>query len=175
MGFFENLGKGLIRSAVNQVGRDGGRVVSNQLYGDAHSTPHRIVNNNARPVIDGDDYVAQYAKEQTVTGVILRVIFAFFFNLLGAAVLLVYGLKKKSKSAFSTVYRYEQMPIYVKDGRYKGGVRYTGDMTVKKKYYSEADENTAERNKRIANIYIYSSIVILAIYIIMAVIMELQK
>lgn len=175
MGFFENLGKGLIRSAVNQVGRDGGRVVSNQLYGDAHSTPHRIVNNNAKPVIDGDDYVAQYAKEQTVTGVILRVIFAFFFNLLGAAVLLVYGLKKKSKSAFSTVYRYEQMPIYVKDGRYKGGVRYTGDMIVKKKYYSEADENTAERNKRIANIYIYSSIVILAIYIIMAVIMELQK
>lgn len=174
MGFFENLGKGLIRSAVNQVGRDGGRVVSNQLYGDAHSTPHRIVNNNAKPVIDGDDYVAQYAKEQTMTGIILRIIVAFVFNVFGAAVLLVYGLKKKSKSAFSTVYRYEQMPIYVKDGRYRGGVRYTGDMTVKKKYYSEADENTAERNKRIANIYIYSSIVILAIYI-MAVVIELQK
>lgn len=175
MRFFENLGKGLIRSAVNQIGRDGGRVVSNQLYGDAHSTPHRIVNNNVKPVIDGDDYVAQYAKEQTMTGVILRVIFAFFFNILGAAVLLVYGLKKKSKSAFSTVYRYEQIPTYVKDGRYRSGVRYTGNMTVKKKYYSEADENTAERNKRIANIYIYSSIVILAIYIIMAVVMELQK
>ena len=59
MRFFENLGKGLIRSAVNQIGRDGGRVVSNQLYGDAHSTPHRIVNNNVKPVIDGDDYVGQ--------------------------------------------------------------------------------------------------------------------
>lgn len=175
MSFFENLGKGLIRSAVNQIGRDGGRVVSNQLYGDAHSTPHRIVNNNTKPVIDGNDYVAQYAKEQTTTGIILRVIFAFFFNLLGAAVLLVYGLKKKSKSAFVTIYRYEQVPIYRKDNRYKMGVRYTGDMTVKKKYYSEADENTAERNKRIANIYIYSSIVIFAIYIIMAVVMELQK
>lgn len=175
MSFFENLGKGLIRSAVNQIGRDGGRVVSNQLYGDAHSTPHRIVNNNSKPVIDGNDYVAQYAKEQTATGIILRVIFAFFFNLLGAAVLLVYGLKKKSKAAFVTIYRYEQVPIYRKDNRYKMGVRYTGDMTVKKKYYSEADENTAERNKRIANIYIYSSIVILAIYIIMAVVMELQK
>lgn len=165
MRFFENLGKGLIRSAVNQVGRDGGRVVSNQLYGDAHSTPHRIVNNNTKPVIDGNDYVAQYAKEQTTIGIILRVIFAFFFNLLGAAVLLVYGLKKKSKAAFVTIYRYEQVPIYRKDNRYKMGVRYTGDMTVKKKYYSEADENTAERNKRIANIYIYSSIVIFAIYI----------
>ena len=175
MRFFENLGKGLIRSAVNQVGRDGGRVVSNQLYGDAHSTPHRIVNNNTKPVIDGNDYVAQYAKEQTATGVILRVIFAFFFNILGAAVLLVYGLRRKSKAAFITIYRYEQVPIYRRDTRYKLGVRYTGDMTVKKKYYSEADENTAERNKRIANIYIYSSIVILAIYIIMAVVMELQK
>lgn len=175
MSFFENLGKGLIRSAVNQVGRDGGRVVSNQLYGDAHSTPHRIVNNNSKLVIDGDDYVVQYAKEQTATGIILRVIFAFFFNLLGAAVLLVYGLKKKSKAAFITIYRYEKVPIYKKDNRYKMGVRYTGDMTVKKKCYSEADENTAERNKRIANIYIYSSIVILAIYIIMAVVMELQK
>lgn len=175
MRFFENLGKGLIRSAVNQIGRDGGRVVSNQLYGDAHSTPHRIVNNNTKPGIDGNDYVAQYAKEQTTTGIILRVIFAFFFNLLGAAVLLVYGLKKKSKAAFITIYRYEQVPIYKKDNRYKMGVRYTGNMTVKKKYYSEADENTAKRNKQIANIYIYSSIVIFAIYIIMAVVMELQK
>ena len=39
--FFVNLGKGFIRSAVNQVGRDGGKVISNNLYGNAHSTPIR--------------------------------------------------------------------------------------------------------------------------------------
>lgn len=41
--FFGQLAKGFIRSAVNQVGRDGGRVVSNQIYGDAHSAPIRGV------------------------------------------------------------------------------------------------------------------------------------
>lgn len=39
--FFGQLVKGFMRSAVNQVGRDGGRVVSNQIYGDAHSAPIR--------------------------------------------------------------------------------------------------------------------------------------
>ena len=38
--FIQNLAKGFIRSAVNQVGRDGGKIISNQIYGDAHSTPY---------------------------------------------------------------------------------------------------------------------------------------
>ena len=42
MSFLNNLLKGFIRSAVNQVGRDGGRVISNQLYGDAHASPVRL-------------------------------------------------------------------------------------------------------------------------------------
>lgn len=41
--FLGQLGKGFLRSAVNQVGRDGGRVISNQVYGDAHSAPIREV------------------------------------------------------------------------------------------------------------------------------------
>ena len=41
--FINGLAKGFIRSAVNQVGRDAGRVVSNNIYGDAHSIPHRNV------------------------------------------------------------------------------------------------------------------------------------
>ena len=32
-----------IKSAINQVGRDAGKVVSNQIFGDAHSTPIRSV------------------------------------------------------------------------------------------------------------------------------------
>lgn len=39
--FTEDLAKGFIRSAVNQVGRDGGKVISNSIYGNAHSTPIR--------------------------------------------------------------------------------------------------------------------------------------
>ena len=41
--FINELAKGFVRSAVNQVGRDAGRVVSNNIYGDAHSIPHRNV------------------------------------------------------------------------------------------------------------------------------------
>lgn len=43
MGFITDLGKGFIRSAVNQVGRDTGKVISNKIYGDSHSTPIRNV------------------------------------------------------------------------------------------------------------------------------------
>ena len=44
MGFLTSLAKGFVRSAVNQVGRDGGKVISNQLYGNKHSTPLRNIN-----------------------------------------------------------------------------------------------------------------------------------
>lgn len=37
------LGKGFVRSAVNQVGRDYGKTISNQVFGDAHATPVRMV------------------------------------------------------------------------------------------------------------------------------------
>ena len=41
--FLSDLGKGFIRSAVNQVGRDTGKVISNNVYGDRHATPIRNV------------------------------------------------------------------------------------------------------------------------------------
>ncbi|WP_195664399.1 hypothetical protein, partial [Bacteroides ovatus] len=44
--FTEDLAKGFIRSAVNQVGRDGGKVISNSIYGNAHSTPIRGIGKN---------------------------------------------------------------------------------------------------------------------------------
>lgn len=43
MSFIQDLAKGFVRSAVNQVGRDGGKVISNAIYGDAHATPIRRV------------------------------------------------------------------------------------------------------------------------------------
>jgi hypothetical protein len=38
-----SLGEVFIRSIVRQVGRDAGKVVSNKAFGDAHSTPIRMV------------------------------------------------------------------------------------------------------------------------------------
>ena len=48
--FFETLGEDYIRSAVKQVGRDGGKVISNSIYGNAHSTPIRMTSGS--PVLD---------------------------------------------------------------------------------------------------------------------------
>lgn len=39
MNFLTNLAKGFVRSTVNQVGRDTGKIISNKIYGDAHATP----------------------------------------------------------------------------------------------------------------------------------------
>ncbi len=39
MSFMSSLVKGFVRSAVNQVGRDGGKVISNKIYKGTHSTP----------------------------------------------------------------------------------------------------------------------------------------
>ena len=47
MSFVKNLGKGFVRSTVNQVGRDGGKVISNKIYGDRHGTPIRMTGGNA--------------------------------------------------------------------------------------------------------------------------------
>lgn len=52
MSFINDLAKGFVRSAVNQVGRDGGKVISNQLYGDAHSTPVRYIEQQGSGYID---------------------------------------------------------------------------------------------------------------------------
>ena len=52
--FLAQLTKGFIRSAVNQVGRDGGKVISNRIYGDKHSTPIRNVSINNGEYIDSN-------------------------------------------------------------------------------------------------------------------------
>jgi hypothetical protein len=43
MSFLIQLLKGFIKSGVNQVGRDGGKVISNKVYGNKHSSPVKIL------------------------------------------------------------------------------------------------------------------------------------
>ncbi len=44
MNFILQLLKGFIRSGVNQVGRDGGKVISNKVYRNSYSEPIRLYN-----------------------------------------------------------------------------------------------------------------------------------
>lgn len=41
--FGMQLAEGFVRSTVNQVGRQTGNVIANNIYGNAHSTPFKII------------------------------------------------------------------------------------------------------------------------------------
>ena len=53
MALFDKLARGFVQSAVNQVGRDSGRVISNRVYCDAHATPIRRVDSSATSSVSG--------------------------------------------------------------------------------------------------------------------------
>lgn len=165
MGLIENLGKSFIRSAVNQIGRDAGKVVSNQVYGDAHSTPHRVVGNKR---MTNDEYIDTTAEGEftekdephSTFGMIVRIALASAFTFIGGILLIVYGRKKKSKASLATVYKYESVPTYEEDRRYKSGKRYVGDITIRRKYYIQADSETEQQNLHVANTYIWWGVAI---------------
>ena len=180
MGLIKELGKGFVRSAVNQIGRDAGKVVSNQVYGDAHSTPHRVVGNKK---MTNNEYIDTTAegefaeKEETHStfGMIVRIALAFVFNFLGGILLIVYGRKKKSKASLTTAYKYESVPTYEKDRRYKNGKRYAGDMTIRRKYYIQADSETEQQNLHVANTYIWWGVAIVVFYFFVLTIMAMRN
>jgi hypothetical protein len=55
--FATQLFQGFVKSAVNQVGRDGGKVISNRVYDDQHSTPFRSTRGGGiyQPEVNSDD------------------------------------------------------------------------------------------------------------------------
>lgn len=162
--FINGLARGFIRSAVNQVGRDAGRVVSNQIYGDAHSIPHRNVSAGGAGRITG---VGKVEDERTVIiepsegKAIAWCVVALFFNFLGAAILLVVGYRKLKNKYVASAWHYESQTVYVADGRYKTGERYDGHQLSKRKIEVSADEFMIEKNEKIAKIYLYAGFAIL--------------
>lgn len=121
--FLGQLGKGFLRSAVNQVGRDGGRVISNQVYGDAHSTPIRGAAQQSPPLNMG--YTPQQQQPQMLSiGKEIPVWIIAIICTCGIAAIVGFfkGLKYYNKKTIT----YKQLviedePIY--DQRYKSGIR----------------------------------------------------
>lgn len=161
--FINGLAKGFVRSAVNQVGRDAGRVVSNNIYGDAHSIPHRNVSPGGAGRITG---VGQVEDEGTVIiepskgKAIAWCVVALFFNFLGAIILLVVGYRKLKNKYVASAWHYESKAVYVADGRYKTGERYDGHQMSRRKIEVPADEFMIEKNEKIAKIYLYAGFAI---------------
>ena len=158
MTFFKNLAKGFVRSAVNQVGRDGGKVVSNKIYNDSHSTPVRVVGdkldksqdnsiNDTIPETRGDLLNAGYTPELLGSSVWL-----YFFLLIGSIIIPaigpIYWLFSSIQNLFKNkvkFYTYIQEPTYVADKRFKSGMREAGFKKVKKYSLSSFPPSQSEK------------------------------
>lgn len=142
MSFLENLAKGFIRSAVNQVGRDGGKVISNNVYGDKHSTPIRSTNNeinnfiteNNSQTLDRADLLKEGFKEELMGNSIMMNIFivigSFALPILGSLYWTIIGLINLFKNT-TKFYIYKQQSVYKSDRRYSTGKRLDGYQNVK--------------------------------------------
>ena len=175
MGFGKNLAKGFVRSAVNQVGRDAGKVVSNNLYGDAHSVPHRSVNGNEQT-----EFIGTEAKEirtdrcdgDSNTKVVVFILLAFMFNFIGGFILLLLGLKRWLARETVKGWRFYSVPVFIRDRRYKDGMRYEGEQVHRKRVTLVADELEIAHNKNIAKTYMIAGAAIMLFYIIVFNIMK---
>ena len=158
MSFINKLARGFVRSAVNQVGRDGGRVISNKVYGDSHSTPIRIIgskNSNNSNITNDTENISSRADfaSQGYKAVLLQSSpIGYFFMAIGSAILPLIGplywlytsytnfFKKYTK-----FYRIIQEPIYAEDRRFKTGERHDGFRNVKQFSIVAAKPQTSER------------------------------
>ncbi|WP_162555727.1 SH3 domain-containing protein [Reichenbachiella versicolor] len=158
MGFIENLAKGFVRSAVNQIGRDGGRIISNKVYKDTRSTPIQLVgfsngdthtgtsNNsgfNSRQDLKGAGYKTELFRSNVVL---------YFFMVIGCEILPIFGplywvylAFRNFFKKYTRFYCYTQKPVYVQDRRYKTGQRHDGYTKVKEYSDVVAKPVTSER------------------------------
>ena len=159
--FIKGVAKGFVRSAVNQVGRDGGRVVSNQIYGDAHSIPHRNVSGAGRISSVGkvEDEGMEIIAPSTGKAIAWCVV-GFLFNFIGAIILMVVGCRKLKNKHLVSAWQYESRAVYVADGRYRGGERYDGHQMSRRKIKVPADDYQMGINEKIAKIYLYTGFAI---------------
>ncbi len=100
--FLSSVARGFIRSAVNQVGRDSGRVVSNAMYGDAHAVPVRNAGGGGGGVpyieiAEGTNKVLAVDRPDLSVGTFGYVFYAFLgfcFVFIGPVLFLVNGVKR---------------------------------------------------------------------------------
>nr|DAT16472.1 MAG TPA: Putative methionine and alanine importer, small subunit [Caudoviricetes sp.] len=172
--FINGLAKGFIRSAVNQVGRDAGRVVSNNIYGDAHSIPHRNVSAGGAGRVSSVGKIEDEGIQPIVPSVCVAWIWGFvgfLFSIIGGVILLIVGYRKLKRKYTAYGWQYESRAVYVADGRYKRGERYDGHQLSRSRVEIEADEYIIARNEKIAKIYLYFGFAAVLGYILVMLVM----
>lgn len=181
MGLLTNLGKGFIRSTINQVGRDTGKVISNNIYGDAHSTPYRRVGDNTQQtMIDENTQFSDGAiREIPKSGFWKKCLYAFLLYLafimagglymvfpllviIPPAIVAYVGYRRSHKEQYYVnIVENITTPTYVPDARYKDGRRYAGDIQQKQITKAIATPEEEEEIIKRAKRWYYAAIIIL--------------
>ena len=186
MGFLQELGKGFIRSAVNQVGRDTGKIISNKIYGDAHATPIRNVGKSTSGTyFDTEtnqqltpEQILQYAttdgwmpKHSSLTWtnriclmfvaiIVGTILFPYSLAIPIVPIYVMYcGIKHIIKKQ-TTYIKNVEVPTYKSDGRYKGGVKFDGMITQKVSMPLNSTEEDKRIHTRLGVSYILCAIVL---------------
>lgn len=182
--FMSNLAKGFIRSAVNQVGRDGGKIISNQIYGDAHSTPYRNTSSGTykEDMIYKEvspDEVRKKAIEEGFTPVysqtnwFVRLLYfafstfwlALLFNglpILAAIptlILLCKGVSKILNKNEIKMQKIAPVAVYKQDRRYRNGERLVGYTNQKQEIKVQSSKEEAEAKSELGTGYVVMALV----------------
>lgn len=149
--FVNNLAKGFVRSAVNQVGREGGRVISNQLYNGRNYVP---IQNVGQPAGYGQPYQQAEMPEATTIkdkpfsggGYVVCALLAFLFPVIGAIGVFIYGLVRYGNRMMTVTWTESQHQV-IQDRRYKSGVRDGGYINIQRTAKVPADEIVIAEHK----------------------------
>lgn len=156
MGFLNKLGKSFIRSAVNQVGRDSGKVVSNKIFGDKHATAVKV--SSVTKSMESDGSLNHMADRSTLLSngynpdteqpnliyAFLVLIGASIFPILGPLYYLLIGAQHLMRHS-TKFYKVVKEEVYVTDKRYKDGQRLDGYTDVRKEHEHPVKASASER------------------------------
>jgi hypothetical protein len=165
MKFFKNLPKEFVRSAVRQVGRDGGKVISNKIYKGKHGTPiynsgdssgnaeffgsnEQIdiseIDMNIQPRIKGGNLLV------LIKGLLIQII---PFGTIAVLIRSIMYFTNKSSNIYATV------PNRISDRRYKEGYRIDGYSIIKTNHKRTLSDSEIKKQKD-RGIYYLASIVL---------------
>ncbi len=164
---------GFIRSAVNQVGRDSGKVISNAMYGDLHATPIRHVGNgkggqNEAPAELTEEMVQRAVARQNLNvgtwTMVWRLFLGFCFVFIGPIVLIFNGLKRLTRREI-TVRRLVSQDIYEPSELGQETQRFAGKETYVEKTKSPSTPHERAIDRRVGTIYLVAGILFLLFHI----------
>lgn len=203
MSFIQELGKGFIRSAINQVGRDGGKVISNKIYGDAHATPIRRVGQSpsgsyfdtetSQPLTPQqilqyattDGWQPEYSSHKWSHRLTLMFwailigsmpfIFPFCLIIPIVPIYIIYRGIKHMTAKNTTYFKMVEVPKLIADRRYKGNIRQDGTELMKATIPLTSTPEDKAAHRRLGWSYILCAIILwIAVYFCGSYIMSIE-